>query len=70
MSRFATVYLRVHEQPCGAHVASTTLPDGRVIRVCGYARGSKTEAQEGRSRDVALSLLRNWVTWVRRGSFS
>lgn len=65
-----SVRLRVHEQPCGAHVASTTLPDGRVIRVCGYARGSRAEREEGRSRDVALSLLKTWVTWVRRGSFS
>jgi len=66
MSGHPTVWIRTHVQRGGEHVASTTLPDGRVIRVVGCLRydGSRIGGKD------VVDVLKNWVTWVRRGSLS
>lgn len=65
----ATVFIRVHTQPGGEPVAWCRLPDGRVIRVCGYQpQLEAAKEQPIEAREVAIDVLQQWVRWLRRGS--
>ena len=59
MSTPPQVLIRVREQPMGGYAASADMPDGRRIRVCGKSTSDKS---------TVVGLLKQTITWVRRGS--
>jgi hypothetical protein len=67
------VMLRCHAQPGGECIASVTFTDGRVFRVVGgdpdrvHVRIFGIERAQAKQRELVLGLLKDWVTWERRG---
>lgn len=64
----ADLRIRVHAQEGGEYVATTALRDGRVIRVVGCLYDGSRHREV--SREDVVDLMKQWIRWLRRDSFS